>query len=125
MECVCCLQDISSPAQRTKALWSNNKVTVLQGVGGRGNTALVSCSDNVMPSKFTLEITMPFSFSSSKIRIKVLSQKCVCMGRCVAEIKHFHAMVMGTTEGSSQVSSICLKLTLKLCMQISPCPQVQ
>jgi len=45
--------------------------------------------------------------------------------RCVTEIKCFHATVMGTAEDSSQVSSICLKLPLKLCMQIGPCPQVQ
>lgn len=94
----------SSPAQHTKALWSNNKVTVLQGMGGRGNTALVSCSDNVMPSKFTLEIAMPFSFSFSKIRIKVLSWKCVCMERCVAEIKHFHGMGNGKAPAKSAAS---------------------
>lgn len=39
--------------------------------------------------------------------------------RCVTEIKRFHDMVMGTAEDSSQVSSICLKLPLKLCVQIT------
>lgn len=34
VECVRCLQGISCPAQHTKALWTNNKVTVLVGGGG-------------------------------------------------------------------------------------------
>lgn len=74
-------------------------------------------------SKFTLEDLDSFQFLISKIKLNMFISG-VCEERCIAEINCFHDTVIGTAEDSSQVDHVCLKLPLKLGMQISPYPQV-